>query len=200
MGKFSAKPLQTRFRQWTYVPRAMLQYAQEKGLEKEWGDVVALAKDWLQLEWTTTTGSWPDSLPPKTALLLDRPVYGPPMIAAPLAHAPTTEAGVIFLFGTLASQLGYMVTLLRAGFPDCEAMREVEPEKWQRVRIEFEHESRNFLRHMHQVRDCDMIVCWNHNWPECPLEVLALKKVVGRMKAAETAMQEEEQEPTADEQ
>jgi hypothetical protein len=25
-----------------------------------------------------------------------------------------------------------------------------------------------------------MIVCWEHNWPECPLEVLELKSLVGQ--------------------
>jgi len=29
------------------------------------------------------------------------------------------------------------------------------------------------------VNDADMIVCWKHNWPECPLEVLELSKLVG---------------------
>jgi hypothetical protein len=28
------------------------------------------------------------------------------------------------------------------------------------------------------VNDCDMIVCWEHNWPECPLEVIELKTVM----------------------
>ena len=26
-----------------------------------------------------------------------------------------------------------------------------------------------------------MIVCWKHNWPECPLEVLELSKFVGKL-------------------
>ncbi len=68
-----------------------------------------------------------------------------------------------------------MVMRLQAEFPDCEAMREVEPGRWQRVRIEFEYESRNFLAHMHPVAGCDLIVCWNHNWKDCPLEVLELR-------------------------
>jgi len=25
-----------------------------------------------------------------------------------------------------------------------------------------------------------MIVCWEHNWPESPLEVIELKKEIGR--------------------
>src|SRR6185312_9576094 len=62
-----------------------------------------------------------------------------------------------------------------------EALRRVDREHWQRVRIEFEYESRNFLDHMHDAADCDLIVCWKHNWPDCPLEVLELKSLVGRL-------------------
>jgi hypothetical protein len=25
---------------------------------------------------------------------------------------------------------------------------------------------------------CDTIVCWEHNWPDCPVEVLELKTAV----------------------
>jgi hypothetical protein len=76
------------------------------------------------------------------------------------------------------------VTRVQTEFPDCEAMWEILPEKWQRVRIEFEYESKNFLRHFHQARECDLIVCWTHNWPECPLEVVELKKEIGRDRMA----------------
>jgi hypothetical protein len=41
-----------------------------------------------------------------------------------------------------------------------------------------EYESRNFLVHGHSAEDCDLIVCWNHNWAECPLEALELKNIV----------------------
>jgi len=27
-------------------------------------------------------------------------------------------------------------------------------------------------------KGCDPIVCWKHNWAECPLEVLELSKLV----------------------
>jgi hypothetical protein len=48
------------------------------------------------------------------------------------------------------------------------------------VRIEFEFESRNFRDHGHDVDGCDVIVCWRHNWTECPahLEVLELQSVI----------------------
>jgi hypothetical protein len=49
-------------------------------------------------------------------------------------------------------------------------------------RIEFEYESRNFREHGHPPDGCDMIICWIHNWPECPanLEVIALKDEIER--------------------
>jgi hypothetical protein len=69
-----------------------------------------------------------------------------------------------------------LATHLGTAFPDCEAIREVEPGRWQRVRIEFEYESRNFMHHFHDPTECDLIVCWKHNWAESPLEVVELEK------------------------
>jgi hypothetical protein len=57
----------------------------------------------------------------------------------------------------------------------------MDPGRWQLVYIEFEFESKNFLLHMHEARDCDLIVCWKHNWEDCPLEVLELSKLVDKM-------------------
>ena len=110
----------------------------------------------------------------------DPTIYGAPLGIAAMAHAPTNEAGVIFLFGALAAELGFRVERLQAAFPDCEAKREVVPGKWERVRIEFEFESRNFKEHRHDPDGCDVIVCWRHNWPDCPerLEVVELGRVV----------------------
>jgi hypothetical protein len=101
-----------------------------------------------------------------------------------LLLAPTNEQGVIFLFGAVARKLGFAVIRIQAGYPDCEAFREVEPGRWQWVRIEFEYESRNFLAHMHAPEKCDLIVCWSHNWPECPLEVLELKSALSNQQSA----------------
>src|SRR5437899_3112312 len=99
------------------------------------------------------------------------------MLGSPLAFAPINEAGVMLLFGAVARQMGFVVTRVQQEFPDCEALRQVDRDRWQRVLIEFEYESRNFLLHEHRVEDCDLIVCWNHNWAECPLEVLELKNM-----------------------
>ena len=95
-----------------------------------------------------------------------------------LTHAPVNEAGVVLLFGMIAGEIGYAVDTIQAGFPDCEGKRRVSASRWERVRIEFEYKSRNFLKHAHDPKGCDLIVCWEHDWPECPLEVIELKAVV----------------------
>jgi hypothetical protein len=54
------------------------------------------------------------------------------------------EQGVVLLFGMLAKQPGFLIEVVQKGFPDCEAKRQIGPEQWQRVGIEFEFESRTF--------------------------------------------------------
>jgi hypothetical protein len=95
---------------------------------------------------------------------------------------------VVFLFGMVARELGYLVEAVQTGYPDCsEAKRQIGPGKWQRVRIEFEYESRNFRDHRHPVNGCDIIVCWRHNWPDClqNLEVLELRTVIKTLAASD---------------
>jgi hypothetical protein len=116
----------------------------------------------------------------KNGVKRDRPVMGRPFDSSPLTNAPINELGVVFLFGILAAELGFQVESLQGNFPDCEARREVQLGRWQRQRIEFEYESKNFERHGHDPRQCDVIVCWRHNWRECPedLEVVELSRIM----------------------
>lgn len=109
-----------------------------------------------------------------------RPVMGPPFDLSALTNAPSNELGVVFLFGMFAAELGFQVESFRSRFPDCEAKRQVRPGKWQRQRIEFEFESRNFALHRHDPARCDVIICWKHNWPSCPahIEAIELSKFV----------------------
>jgi hypothetical protein len=181
LGKHSVGAFQRLCAQWSAVPRMMFEYAEEKELESQWGDVVNMMRDRLRNGGATNPDKWPLLASGHPRIKRDRPVYGPAMLPTTLMHIPTNEAGVMFLFATMALQMGFMATIVRSDFPDCEALREIEPSKWQRVLIEFEYESRNFLKHGHKVKECDLIVCWEHNWPECPLEVIELKKVVERM-------------------
>jgi hypothetical protein len=109
---------------------------------------------------------------------------GAPLGFRAMLHAPANEMGVVLLFGMVAGDLGYAVDSIGAAFPDCAAKRLVADgpraadARWEPVRIEFEYRSRAFLHHGHDPAGCDVIVCWEHDWPGCPLEVLALMDVV----------------------
>ncbi len=116
----------------------------------------------------------------KNGLKRDRHLLGPPFDRSPLTNAPVNELGVVFLFAIFAANLGFQVESLQGNFPDCEARREVQPGRWQRQRIEFEYESKNFQIHGHDPKQCDVIVCWRHNWTSAPenLEIIALERFV----------------------
>jgi hypothetical protein len=103
-------------------------------------------------------------------------LMGPALNFRGFLHEPISEQGVVFLFGMVAKELGFIVESVSTGFPDCTAKREVERNRFKSVSIEFEFQSRNFLIHGHEVSGCNLIVCWEHNWPECPLEVIELRK------------------------
>jgi hypothetical protein len=114
-------------------------------------------------------------------IMKDRPVMGEPFDRSPMTNAPVNELGVMVLFGMVAAGLGLQVESVQGKFPDCTARRQVAPGKWQYLRIEFEYESKNFKLHGHDPKGCDMIVCWKHNWKECPaeIEVVELSRLFG---------------------
>jgi hypothetical protein len=71
--------------------------------------------------------------------------------------------------------------------------------------VELEQESKNFLKHGHDPNGCDAIVCWEHNWEECPLEVIELKTVIAKLgnakplpQRAQRNTEEEKNKLTAD--
>jgi hypothetical protein len=186
-GKYSPRPLLTRFGVWSRVAEGLREFAEREGLDKVHPELMAMISAWKLRRPPTRTIVLRDEegvpLTHKPRLLLDRPVYGRPLTPPGLAHELVNEMGVVYLFGLLGHRLGYVVTRIQSEFPDCEAFREVEPGRWQRVRIEFEFESRNFLLHKHDPKECDVIVCWKHNWADCPanIEVIELSSMMKRL-------------------
>jgi hypothetical protein len=180
LGKYSQGPLSRRFASWLQVPKAMKKFVEQQDWAGEWKDVLEMVakEDGAAKRGVKKLGPWNA---PTAGRRKPMNVYGPPIQLKAMSHGPTNEAGVMVLFGIVAEDLGFVVTMVQTAYPDCEAMRRLDEEKCERLRIEFEHESRNFLLHEHDPSECDMIVCWKHNWPECPLEVLELRKVVAEI-------------------
>jgi hypothetical protein len=161
----------------------MLECARREGLEEEWNDVTEIVARHMH---AATEGgrilTQSSGIPYTPRILKDEPFFGPPMVKNYLLLLqPTNEQEVIFLFGGMAVKLGFAVLKIRTEYPDGMALREVAPGKWQLVKIEFEQESRNFLRHKHDPAGAHLIVCWKHNWPDCPLEVIELSSLVGKL-------------------
>jgi Homing endonuclease associated repeat len=175
-SRYSLKPLMRQFGAWPRVAAGMAQYARENGLEQDGKDILEVVATHLEAQRKDAkTLKWSSPRILRPGLKKGEPIYGTPTVEAHLMLAPTNEQGVVFLFGAVARSLGFVVLRIQTEYPDCEALREMETDHWQRVKIEFEYESRNFLLHGHRADQCNLIVCWRHNWAESPLEVIELK-------------------------
>ena len=157
LSRYSCKPLVRCFGSWRQVAYGLTQFAEGRGLAAEWKAELELAAvkagdgdaQWMLPREAPSPRSnmqpalWPNPIAAsRPGMLVDwreraltaGPTYGPPMWPGPLAYAPVNEMGVVFLFGWMAPQLGYVVHRLQPEFPDCEAMRQVGEDRWQLVK------------------------------------------------------------------
>jgi hypothetical protein len=110
----------------------------------------------------------------------ERRIFGDSLNFKSLSRAPVNELGVVYMFGVLHDVFDLEIESIQAGFPDCIARRKIAKGRWEELRIEFEFESKSFLAHGHDPSKADIIVCWIHNWWECPkrIEVIELSSLV----------------------
>jgi len=176
--KYSADVYKRRFGKWNDILLAFKAWLKESGEDFPFLNQLPSAAKLHKAEESiptkkrkTKTASW-NSIATMT--------YGSFLNFRGLQHAPVNEQGVVFLFGMVCFELGFAVEAVRTSYPDCEAKRRVnrKRDEWERVRIEFEYCSSNFRDHGHNPNGCDVIVCWEHDWLECPLEVIELKTAI----------------------
>jgi len=112
--------------------------------------------------------------------ITSRRVYGDSLNFKSLSRTPVNELGVVYLFGVLHEIFDFEIESIQSGFPDCIARRRIANGRWEELRIEFEFESKSFQAHGHDSSHVDIIVCWHHNWRECPsdLEVIDLSSFI----------------------
>jgi hypothetical protein len=109
-------------------------------------------------------------------------LVGDPINFRGMVYAPMNEAGVILLFSKVMNDLGiFYESTPSAGFPDMIGRRRTS-KGLEKVFVEFEYKSKNFLTHKHDPKICDLVVCWEHNWPDCPVEVITLKEVIEQLR------------------
>ena len=110
----------------------------------------------------------------------DKSIVGDLINFRGLVYAPINENGVVYLFGKVTEDLHMYVEEIKPGFPDCIARR-FTGKGWERIRVEFEFRSSHFKHHGHDPEGCDVVVCWEHDWKECPLEVIDLRTEIRDM-------------------
>lgn len=110
---------------------------------------------------------------------MSKRIFGKKIDFKSLSCAPVNEHGVVYLFGLLHDSFDFKIESIQAGFPDCIARREKAKDRWEELRIEFE--SKSFFANKHDINGADMIVCWKHNWKDCPkyIEVIELSTMIG---------------------
>ncbi len=174
-GRYHADTLARRLLGWNKVPARFRQFAEGK---PEWNDVLTMLPP---AGFQRSPSRFKRAGRQPSARAGDR-LYGAPLNFKNVRHAPVNEMGVVYLFAMMAEELGFIIESIQSAFPDCEAKRLAGSDIWQVKRIEFEYESRNFRDHGHPSEGCDLIVCWTHNWPECPkhIEVIALRDILAQ--------------------
>jgi len=109
-----------------------------------------------------------------------RSIVGDPINFEGLIYGPLNENGVIFLFSKVHRKLGINLEGIQAAYPDAKGKRRTA-RGWEDVWIEFEYKSSHFRQHKHDPDVCDVVVCWEHDWKDCPLEVIELRKVIAEL-------------------
>lgn len=178
-GRFSSKPYNQR---WGSFPKARetayarygqprLEAGHDKGAEK--------ASDFKGLP-TRDRMVIAETFKPRESVRRKKIRFGEPIDFRGLRFAPINEQGVVYLFGMISKELGFLIESVRTEYTDCEGKRCVDQQeqRWEHVRIEFEYKSSDFRDHGHSAERCDLIVCWFHNWRDCPIEVLELSSQI----------------------
>jgi hypothetical protein len=83
----------------------------------------------------------------------------------------------------VSRELGFEIEAIQQAFPDCEGKHLVDAKNnlWGKVRIEFEFRASNFQEHGHDSNQCDYIVCWENDWPNCPIAVIDLQREIQKL-------------------
>lgn len=95
-----------------------------------------------------------------------------------IVYEPINEQGIILLFAALCHELGFMIEAIRSAYPDALLRRKNPKGTWNSCKAEFEYKSSSFKLHKHPPEQCNLVICWEHDWKDCPVEVLCLKHVV----------------------
>lgn len=111
---------------------------------------------------------------------IERSIVGDLINFRGMVYAPLNESGVVFLFSKMAEDLNMYVEEIRPEPPD-GIVRRFTGKGWERLRVEFEYCSSDFKQHGGEPDRCDLLICWEHDWAGCPVEVIELRDRIREM-------------------
>ena len=103
-------------------------------------------------------------------------VVGDPLNDLGFRFAPTNARGILLLFVRKVDDFHMYVEEVPEAFPDCIVRRRTE-RGWQRLAVLCAFYISDLRPQGPALAGCDLVVCWKHDWPDCPLEVLKLRTV-----------------------
>jgi hypothetical protein len=89
-----------------------------------------------------------------------------------IVYAPINRAGVLGLFCRLLDEFDMLLEETAADCGYVIARRRVD-NGWERVKINLAYRSSEFSDG--NPEDGDLLICWHHDWPGCPLKAFELK-------------------------
>lgn len=83
------------------------------------------------------------------------------------------ELGVIVKFAQQCEEHGWEIVSIQSQFPDVIIKSTDQDRVWL---AEFEYQASSFKAHKHDLRECDVIICWINDWSDCPITIWALSE------------------------
>ena len=118
-----------------------------------------------------------------------------------MGFIPANEMGVREVFATKANEMRLSILKSRSRFPDYILVDERNGNT-KKILAEAEFRSENFVNHGHDVKGCDLVICWQHT-RQLPIEVLELctmqfhdadAPVLGRVKSSRIEKSSEDED------
>jgi len=84
---------------------------------------------------------------------------------------PSNESETIELFKLCTPHLGWSIISLQTAFPDAV----IGNGNGGQLVVEFEYRAKNFKAHKHDPGGCDLIICYENDWPKAPIPVWEIR-------------------------
>jgi len=91
-----------------------------------------------------------------------------------IVYAPINRAGVLLLFGRLLDEFDMLIEEIAADCAYVVARRRIDS-GWEKVRIALAYRSSELSAGPDSGPD--LLICWQHDWPACPIRTFELKSL-----------------------